>query len=106
MTLLLDSPDHERHLAEILIEKGNRLSEQFDSAGDRKDYFEAMRLLPGDRYPRLRLRVEHNLAVDELRNGELDAAYERFARAAPLYEQCGDALVKAQRNRVLASIHI
>ncbi|MCP4574156.1 MAG: hypothetical protein GY838_17480, partial [bacterium] len=44
--------------------------------------------------------------VDELRNGELDAAYERFARAAPLYEQCGDALVKAQRNRVLASIHI
>ncbi|MCP4659923.1 MAG: hypothetical protein GY856_31355, partial [bacterium] len=35
-----------------------------------------------------------------------EAAYERFGRAARLYEQCGDALVKAQRNWVLASIHI
>ncbi|MCP4656119.1 MAG: hypothetical protein GY856_11960, partial [bacterium] len=106
VALLRDSPGHQRHLAVVLIEKGDRLSEQGDCSGARKDYFEAMRLLPGDRYPRLRLRVEHNLAVDEFRNGELDAAYERFARAASLYEQCGDALVKAQRNRVLASIHI
>ncbi|MCP4656122.1 MAG: hypothetical protein GY856_11975, partial [bacterium] len=74
VALLRDLPGHERHLAVVLIEKADRLSEQGDCAGARKDYFEAMRLLPGGRYPRLRLRVEHNLAVDEFQNGDPDAA--------------------------------
>jgi tetratricopeptide (TPR) repeat protein len=82
------------------------LIRQGDGAGARKHHLEAMQLLPSEAYPRLRLSAEHNLACEQFRSGEYDAALERLAQAAPLYERYADALLRAHRLWLLGCIHL
>lgn len=105
LALLTRTADWPRR-AELLIASGNALIEAGRPRRAATPLIEALSLLPDDAFPRLRLSTLHNLAAAAHWAGDPHTARAHLAAAAHLYGPWGDALIEAQRLRLLGSVFL
>ncbi len=91
-------------VAEVLVRRGFVLMRLAEVEGARAALHRAFSLLEGDKNPRLRLSVLHNLAAAEVRAGDFEAGRRIMREAEPLYAECGYPLIRVQRQWLLGVI--
>ncbi|MCP4654951.1 MAG: tetratricopeptide repeat protein [bacterium] len=91
-------------LAEVLVRRGFVLMRLGEVESARDALHRAFSLLEGNKNPRLRLSVLHNLASAEVRAGDFEAARKIMREAEPLYAESGYELIRVQQQWLLGVI--